>query len=69
MDSIVSGNSLEAEYKVNLNNTTMKHTKQEFEALRNLIKMHSYNPANTMEGMEKQLDEILDNIDPYCEDY
>jgi|13_taG_2_1085334.scaffolds.fasta_scaffold66260_2 septation ring formation regulator EzrA len=47
----------------------MKHTKQEFEALRNLIMTHSYFPANTMEGMEKQLDEILDNIDPYCEDY
>ncbi len=54
---------------MNLNNTTMKHTKQEFEALRDLIKMHRQEPANTMEGMEKQLDEILDNIDPYCEDY
>lgn len=55
----------------------MSQTKQEldvfdqikFESLRSLIKMHRYNPANTMEGMEKQLDEILDNIDPYCEDY
>ena len=42
----------------------MKHTKQEFEALKYLIKMHGHYPANTMEGMEKQLDNILGAIDP-----
>jgi len=47
----------------------MKHTKQEFEALKYLIKMHGHYPANTMEGMEEQLDNILGAIDPYCEDY
>ena len=47
----------------------MKHTKQEFEALKYLIKMHGHYPANTMEDMEKQLDNILGAIDPVCEDY
>ena len=42
----------------------MKHTKQEFEALKYLIKMHGHYPANTMEDMEKQLDNILGAIDP-----
>ena len=31
----------------------MKHTKQEFEALKYLIKMHGHYPANTMEDMEE----------------
>ena len=44
----------------------MKHTKQEFEALKYLIKMHGHYPANTMEGMEEQLDNILGAIDPYA---
>ena len=47
----------------------MKHTYEEFNALRDLIMAHCYFPANTMEGMIKQLDEILDDIDPRCEDY
>ena len=54
---------------MNLNNNNMKYTKQEFEALKYLIKMHRVHPANTMEEMEEQLDNILGAIDPYCEDY
>ena len=47
----------------------MKYTRQEFAALKYLIRMHGHYPANTMEEMEKQLDDILGAIDPYCEDY
>ena len=45
------------------------HAQEEYQALMDLIMAHCYFPANTMEGMEKQLDEILDDIDPRCEDY
>ena len=50
----------------------MKYTQKELDiyaALRDLIKAHDYDPDNTMEGMEKQLDDILGDIDPRCEDY
>ena len=47
----------------------MKYTQEEFNATRDLIMAHCYFPDNTMEGMIKQLDEILDDIDPRCEDY
>jgi len=52
-------------YKLN----TMQYTQEEFNATRDLIMAHCYFPADTMEGMIKQLDEILDDIDPRCEDY
>ena len=47
----------------------MQYTQEEFNATRDLIMAHAYFPADTMEGMIKQLDEILDDIDPRCEDY
>ncbi len=49
------------------------HTQEEYQALRDLIIAHIPNaevfPAATMKSMEKQLNELLDDIDPRCEDY
>lgn len=47
----------------------MQYTQEEFNATRDLIMAHCYFPADTMPEMIKQLDEILGEIDPRCEDY
>ena len=45
------------------------HTQEEYQASKRSNHATATIPADTMEGMEKQLDEILDDIDPRCEDY
>lgn len=39
------------------------------DALKSLIKAHGQKPVDTLYGLKKQLDEILESIDPYCEEY
>lgn len=39
------------------------------DALKSLITAHGQKPVNTLDGLKKQLDEILESIDPRCEEY
>ncbi len=37
--------------------------------LKSLITAHGQKPVDTLDGLKKQLDDILESIDPYCEQY
>jgi hypothetical protein len=39
------------------------------DALKSLITAHGQKPVDTLDGLKKQLDEILESIDPRCEDH